>query len=179
MRLLVSTLAALALAIPVAPVSAQRAAAPSPNGEALVIKASNRTAVAESASGSARRDSTVHMGDVLRYTLTFTNVVGRPIRGIELKNPIPAGLRFVQGSAKATRNDARVEFSADGGKTFSIAPSEMVVVDGREVSRPVPSERYTHVRWMVAGWVQPRAGVVAEYEARLAPTQNQVERGGE
>lgn len=179
MRLLVSTLAAITLALPATPAFAQRVAAPSPNGEALVISASNRTAVAEAMSGAARKDSSVRAGDVLRYTLTFTNVVGRPIRGVELKNPIPAGLRFVQGSAKATREDARVEFSADGGKTFSLAPSEIVVIDGREVSRPVPAERFTHVRWFVAEWVQPRARVVAEYEARLAPIQPQVERGGE
>ena len=179
MRHLVSTLAALALALPVAPAVAQRAAASSPKGEALVISASNRTAAEDAARGEARRDSTVRSGDVLRYTLTFTNVVGRPIRGVELKNPIPAGLRFVAGSARATRGDARVEFSADGGKTYSAAPSEQVVVDGQEVSRPIPAERFTHVRWFVAGWVQPRSGVVAEYEARLAPIAPQVERGGE
>lgn len=179
MRLLITTLAAITFALPVAPAFAQRAAAASPNGEALVISASNRTAVAESARGAARRDSSVRAGDVVRYTLTFTNIVDRPIRGIELKNPIPGGLRFVQGTAKATREDARVEFSADGGKSFSVAPTEIVVVDGREVTRPVAAERYTHVRWMVAGWVQPRANVVAEYEVRLAPIQPQVERGGE
>lgn len=179
MKRLVFTLAAIMLALPASAAVAQRAAAPSPNGEALVISASNRTAAAEAASGAARKDSTARAGDVLKYTLTFTNVVGRPIRGVELKNPIPAGLRFVQGSAKATRTDARVEFSADGGKTFSPAPSETVVIDGREVSRPVPAERFTHVRWFVAEWVQPRARVVAEYEARLAPIQSQIERGGE
>lgn len=178
MKLLVSTLAALTLAASAAPAFAQRAAAASPRGEALVISASNRTAAAEAERGAARAENTARAGDVLRYTLKFTNVVGRPIRGVELKNPIPAGLSFVQGSAKATREDARVEFSADGGRTFSVEPTEAVVVDGREVSRPVPAERYTHVRWTVAGWVQPRAGVVAEYEARLAPIPH-VARGGE
>lgn len=179
MRLVVSTLAAILLAAPAAPAFAQRAAPKSPNGNALVISASNRTAALEAARGSARPDSTVRAGDVLRYTLAFSNVVGRPIRGVELKNPIPAGLQFVAGSAKVTRADARVEFSADGGRTFSPAPTETVVEDGREVRRAVPAERYTHVRWLVAGWVQPKAGVVAEYEARLAPIEPQVERGGE
>jgi uncharacterized repeat protein (TIGR01451 family) len=179
MRYLVSTLAALALALPAVPAAAQRASAPSPNGEALVISASNRSAAADAARGAARRDSAVRAGDVLRYTLTFRNIVNRPIRGVKLENPIPAGLQFVVGSAKSTREDAKVEFSADGGKTFSPAPSESVVVDGLTVVRPIPAERFTHVRWVVDGWVQPRTGVVAEYEARLAPIQPQVERGGE
>jgi len=36
------------------------------------------------------------------------------------------------------------------------------------MTRPVAAERYTHVRWMLAGWVQPGATVTASYDARLA-----------
>ena len=171
MKLVLSTLTALAFAMSAAPAAAQNAAASQPRAvapSALVISVNNITANADAAKGAARKDSTVHAGDVLRYTLTFTNVVARAVRGVELKNPLPAGLRLVDGSAKASRTDARAEFSADGGKSFSAMPNESMTIDGRDVKRPIASERFTHVRWVIDGSVQPRATVVAQYEVTVA-----------
>ncbi|HEX2189402.1 MAG TPA: hypothetical protein VHG51_10915, partial [Longimicrobiaceae bacterium] len=71
-------------------------------------------------------------------------------------------------SARSSRADARAEYSADGGATFSAQPTEEVVVEGRRVRRPVSPERYTHVRWTVDGWVAPGATVAAELDARFA-----------
>lgn len=144
--------------------SAQAPQGPQP----LVISADNRTAAADADRGAPRRDDRVRPGDVLRYRLRFTNVAGRPVRAVELANPLPAEFRFVAGSAKADRMDARAEYSVDGGKTFSAQPMEEVVVDGRRVRRPAPPEKYTHVRWTVGGWVAPGATVTAEYEAQFA-----------
>ncbi|HEX2092172.1 MAG TPA: hypothetical protein VHG28_07200 [Longimicrobiaceae bacterium] len=145
------------------PAAAQGGGGPS----ALVVTTDNRTAAAEAARGAPRRDAGVRPGDVLRYRLTFTNVAGRPVRSVALSNPLPEQFRFVPGSTRASREDARAEYSADGGRSFSLQPMEEVVVDGRRVQRPVAPERYTHVRWIVGGWVAPGATVTAEFEARL------------
>ena len=158
-----SMLAALALTLGAASAQAQRAAAP----QALVVTAENRTATAEAARGATRRGDAARPGDVMRYRLTFTNVAGRPVRGVQLANPLPAGIRLVEGTPRASREDARAEYSADGGKSFSARPMEDVIVDGRTVRRPVPAERYTHVRWTVDGTVAAGATVVAEYDARI------------
>ena len=133
----------------------------------LKVVAENRTAQAAAARGARRADTTVHAGDVLRYRLTFTNSAPRAIRNVALANPVPGGLQFVAGSAKASRSDARAEYSADGGKTWSREPMETVTVDDRQVERPVAPERYTAVRWVVDGAVAPAAVVTAEFEARL------------
>jgi uncharacterized repeat protein (TIGR01451 family) len=106
-------------------------------------------------------------GDVVAYRLVFTNLTAAPVRNIELKDPIPTGLRYVAASAKASRDDALIEYSIDGGTTYSAAPMIEVIVDGRPVQRPAPVQRYTHVRWTVQGWVQPGARVTAEFQARL------------
>lgn len=135
--------------------------------QALVVTATNRTQAAEAARGTARRDDHARPGDVLRYRLTFTNTAGRPVRGVNLSNPLPGGVRFVAGSVRSSRDDARPEYSADGGRTFSQQPMEDVVVEGRRVRRPVAPEQYTHVRWTVDGWVAPGATVTAEFDARL------------
>lgn len=153
-------LALLALAAPA--LAQQQPARAAQQQQALVVTAQNRTAVA-----AKRADAAVRPGDMVRYKLTFTNVAGRQVRGVALANPLPQGMRFVAGSASSTRNDARLEYSIDGGRTFSAQPVVEVVVDGRTVRRPAPPEQYTHVRWTVDGWVAPGATVVAEFDARL------------
>lgn len=157
--LVLSTLALAAFALPAAAQQAQP--------KEFVITAHNRTAAAEAARGAKRSDELAYPGDVVRYRLTFTNVVGRPVRGVVLSNTIPAGTRIVPGSESATRADARREYSIDGGRTFSAQPTEEVTVDGRRVQRPAPPERYTHVRWTVGGTVEENATVVAEFEVRV------------
>jgi uncharacterized repeat protein (TIGR01451 family) len=145
-----------------------RAQAPARPAQALVVAAENRTAIDAAARGAKRTDATVHAGDVLRYKLTFTNTAGRPVRQVALQNPVATGLQFVPGSAKSSRQDARAEYSADNGATWSARPMETVTVDGKSIERPVAPERYTGVRWIVDGWLSPGATVTAQFEARLA-----------
>ena len=108
-------------------------------------------------------------GDTVRYHLLFTNVSAGAVKGIVLDNPIPAGLRYEAGSAKADRADVAVLFSIDGGKSFSAAPTIDVVVDGRHEQHAAPAEMYTNVRWTVRGDVPKGAQIRAEYDA-LVPT---------
>jgi uncharacterized repeat protein (TIGR01451 family) len=157
---LAAVLLALGAAVPSA--RAQPGAA-----EPLVITAENRTAAAAAESGAPRPDAGARPGDVIRYRLTFTNVGAERIRGVALANPVAAGMRFVEASARTTREDVRTEYSADGGATWSAEPMEEVALEGRRVRRPIAPGRYTHVRWTVDGWVAPGATVVAEFEARL------------
>jgi uncharacterized repeat protein (TIGR01451 family) len=158
---LLVTLLATSLALPARAqqASAQHAAAPS-----LSVAALNTTAAAET--GHPAR-TVARPNDVLRYTLTFTNPTARPLANVELKNPVPAGVHYVGGSTHASRADARVEFSIDGGRTWSAQPMETVLVNGQPVTRAVPAERYTHVRWTVGGSVAPKATVTADFEARV------------
>jgi uncharacterized repeat protein (TIGR01451 family) len=159
---LLGLLLALTLAAPL------RAQAPVRPASALAVTAENRTAMAAEARGAKRTDAAVHAGDVLRYKLTFTNTAGRPVRQVALQNPVAGGLQFVAGSASSSRQDARAEYSADNGATWSVKPMETVTVDGKRVERAVAPERYTGVRWIVDGWVSPGATVTAQFEARLA-----------
>jgi uncharacterized repeat protein (TIGR01451 family) len=159
-------LSALLLALTfAAPLLAQTPARPA---SALAVTAENRTALAAAARGAKRTDAAVHAGDVLRYRLTFTNTAGRPVRQVALQNPVAKGLQFIPGSASVSRQDARAEYSADNGATWSVKPMETVTIDGKRVERAVAPERYTGVRWIVDGWVSPGATVTAQFEARLA-----------
>jgi uncharacterized repeat protein (TIGR01451 family) len=164
----VRRLVVAALSIVAAAGFARSALAQAVQTNPLVVTAVNTTAAAEAKHGAPRADDAARPGDVLRYQLTFTNPGKAAVKGVKLDNPIPAGLRFVAGSATSTRDDVRAEFSADGGKTFSVRPMETATVDGQQVTRPVAADRYTHVRWLLTGTVQPGATVTASYDATLS-----------
>lgn len=151
-------------------ISGTQVAAQETKPKALVITAENLMA------GDARHqelpDSTALLpGDVVHFRLLFTNVNEFPVQRVEFKDPIPTGLRYVASSAKVDRADILVEYSIDGGETFSAQPMIEVIEDGRPVMRPAPAERYTHIRWLVQGWVQPGAQVTAEFQAKLPDAQ--------
>ncbi len=165
-------LVTLATLVGAAPLAAQ-----DPKPEALAITAQNLMA------GDARHQdladpSALLPGDVVQYRLVFTNVNAFAVQRVEFLDPIPAGLRYVAESARADRDDVRVEYSIDGGATYASRPMIEVIVDGRPVMQPAPAERYTHVRWQVQGWVQPGAQVTAQFQARLPEAQPPTEPNG-
>ena len=170
--------AALVAACAVAPLGAQAAPAP----QALVLTAHNLMA------GDARhqelakqgRDSaTVLPGDVIRYRLRFTNVTDAAVRNVVFHNPLAGGLRYVAGSARADRDDVTMDYSIDGGRSYSAQPMIEVVIDGKRERRPAPPERYTHVRWTVRGALAAGAQVTAEFKAQLPPTGAALRDSGE
>ena len=152
-RLLIGSLLVLSA---LSAANAQKAARP-----ALQISAENLSAHA-----ARHTDSTkVLPGDTVRYRLLFTNVSAGAVRGIVLDNPIPVGLRYEAGSAKADRADVAVLFSIDGGKSYAAEPMVDVVVDGKREQHAAPADMYTHVRWTVRGEVPKGAQIRAEYDA--------------
>ena len=148
--LLVGTLSSVLLA-------ARLAAAPAQAPKTLVVTARNLTAE------TAR---VAKPGDVIRYGLVFTNVTAGPVKNIQFVDPIPGGMVYVLGSAAADR-PVRLEYSIDGGKSYSAQPVIAVVQDGKTVEQPAPRERYTHVRWTVLGSLAPGAKVTAEFRTQV------------
>src|SRR5438067_2724615 len=134
-----------------------------PRAQALVISAENLSAHAMRHADSSR----VLPGDTVRYHLVFTNVSAGAVHGIVLDNPIPAGLRYAAGSAKADRSDVAILYSIDGGKSYSAEPMIEAVVDGKREQHAAAPELYTHVRWAIRGDVPTGAQVRAEYDAQV------------
>ena len=115
---------------------------------------------------AARDPNTVTPGDVVEYRLVFTNITGRPVNNIQFTDPLPEGMHYLQGTAGADRDGVDVEFSLDGGTSYSAQPMVEVVVDGRTEQRPASPEDYTDIRWTVHGEVQPDARVAAVFQVR-------------
>jgi uncharacterized repeat protein (TIGR01451 family) len=152
--------------------SAVSAQQPTATPRALVVTAENLMAadaqhqalIAKGGDASA-----VLPGDMLRYRLRFTNVTQGDVRGVVFNNPVPQGLHYVDGSAGADRTDVMVEYSIDGGRTYSARPMIVERVAGKRVEKPAPPEQYSHVRWTVRGSISPGASVTAEFRAALPP----------
>jgi len=162
----VKTLAALTLLL----VAAGRGAAQNPPADALVVTAQNLMAGDERhqdwvAKGGAASD--VLPGDVIRYSLRFTNTQEQAVQNVVFSNPVPQGLRYVPESAAADAPNVAITFSIDGGRTYSAQPMIEVVENGERRNVPAPARMYTHVRWTVDGWVQPGGQVTAEFRAEL------------
>ena len=94
-------------------------------------------------------------GDVLVYTLTYTNVGGNPAVNAKVDDPIPSGTILLPGSVSGDR--ALITFSVDGGKNFFAFPAKVTEVglDGRSVEKEAPADRYTHIRWSATDPLAP------------------------
>ena len=157
LRLVLAGMMSAALALP------QFAAAQKPAPKTLVITAHNVTA--EAASGRTN-PTLARPNDEIRYTLVFTNVTAGPVKNIQFVDPLPKGLVYVLGSAKADQ-PVQLEYSIDGGKSYAAQPMIEVVENGNKVEKAAARELYTHVRWTVLGSLAPGAKVVAEFRAQV------------
>lgn len=105
-------------------------------------------------------------GDEIEYDIVASNAGTSPAVRLVPAGKIPAGTAYVPGSAKAAH--ARAEFSLDGGKTWSAAPTVTVKgADGVPVVKKADPALYTMVRFVTDGAVAPRASAAYAYEVRV------------
>lgn len=89
-------------------------------------------------------------GEIITYTLNFTNSGDAPASNVVLNDPIPTGTAYIFGSA--TEVGADVSFSIDKGKTFkkpSMLTYEMSLPGGGKEKRTASPEQYTDIRWII------------------------------
>ncbi len=111
--------------------------------------------------------ATVLPGDILRYTVTGSNRLTRPLNGFALTQPIPRGTEYRLHSSSAS-GDARMTASLDGGKTYAEKPTVRVThPDGSTTDEPAPVSRYTTLRWTFLSDLPPMGSVSARCEVRV------------
>lgn len=102
-------------------------------------------------------------GDVVIYTVTYTNVADEAVDNVVITNPINDSLSYVADSAFAPGAD--VSFSADGGKSFSALTDLTVDRNGAPVAAGI--DDLTHIRWILREPLDPGAQGFARFRARL------------
>jgi uncharacterized repeat protein (TIGR01451 family) len=148
-------------------------AAQSPEPKPLVITASNLTADSARAAGTERQDrSMARPGDLLAYSIAFTNTTSGTVNNVQFVDPLPSGLVYRTNSARADKA-VRIEYSIDGGKSYSARPMIAVMEQGRRVEKPAPVQSYSHIRWTVSGPLAAGAQVTAGFNAEVSKSANE------
>jgi len=103
-------------------------------------------------------------GEKVVYTVSFTNDEANPASDLVLAMPVPADVRYLEGSAE--REGAVVRYSIDGGSTYSTRDALTIpAVDGG--SRSANPDDITHIQWRIAGPVPVGGSDSVAFKARL------------
>ncbi len=110
---------------------------------------------------------TVKKGDVLLYTLQYTNEGERPAQNATLVDPIPQGTAYKAESAWG--KGAEITFSIDWGKTYQRPPVTYRVEkkDGTVEEVTAPPDTYTHIKWLINGPIPPNGSGDVGFKARV------------
>ena len=104
-------------------------------------------------------------GETIAWTVTARNTGDSAASRFVTVERIPAGTTYVAGSAKAA--DTHVQFSLDGGKTWSAKPMLHVHTAAGDVLKAADPSAYTAVRWVTFPALAPKATETFSYEVRV------------
>ena len=108
--------------------------------------------------------SKVVPGDVVIYTVSFSNTGSELAENVVITNPVPRHMEYIEGTAFGPGTD--ISYSIDGGRTWGL-PEELMVssVDGSQ--RAAQAADYTDIRWILRNELQPGAQGFARFRTRL------------
>lgn len=87
-------------------------------------------------------------GDVVIYTITYSNLGKGPVLDAVIVDPVPRGVRYITDTAEG--KDAEIVYSTDNGRTWQTEPVETLKKpNGLLEKKPVSADRYTHIKWMI------------------------------
>lgn len=124
---------------------------------AIVTKAADGTEKATPLS-----DTQVKPGQTIRFEILATNQSAGPVRNLVPVEKISVGTAYEPGSALPAA--AGVEFSLDGGKTWSAKPMVTVHTPNGDVTKPADPATYTTIRWAAGKSLAPSEVAKYSYE---------------
>ncbi len=95
-------------------------------------------------------------GDVVFYTLSFTNNGDEAATEVALVDPIPENTAYIAGSAFGEGAD--IAFSIDQGRSYQKPTLLTYTVNGKK--QIASAEEYTHIRWLVKSIAPAKSGMV-------------------
>jgi uncharacterized repeat protein (TIGR01451 family) len=154
-RILLSLLLALALA--------QGAAAQQPSVSSSLVA---QRVVAAGGTFKLEPADSARPGDVIQYSVTYTNHGANAVQGLVASLPIPAGTSYIAGSALPAATEASTD-----GRHFAALPLQRSVrqPDGSLRTEAVPATEYRALRWNLGALA---AGQSAEVRARVQVAAN-------
>jgi uncharacterized repeat protein (TIGR01451 family) len=106
-------------------------------------------------------------GDVVRYAIVANNSGPDAATRLVPQGKVPVGTAYDAGSASAS-NSFRIEFSLDGGKTWSVKPTVKVrTAAGTTVEKSADPSLFTTLRWIDDKPLLPKTSESYSYEVRI------------
>jgi uncharacterized repeat protein (TIGR01451 family) len=110
----------------------------------------------------------VQPGDIIRYTVNGKNNGKQAAKNLVITQPIPKRTLYVLNSASLITGEGTITYSVDNGKSYLANPTVQVKLpDGKTVTKPVPAEQYTHIRWSISQTIAPQQVVSATYQVKV------------
>lgn len=106
-------------------------------------------------------------GEVVTYTLNFTNNGDEIAKDVVISNQIPGETAYMAGSA--TEGNGDLTFSIDGGKNFkkpALLTFEVTLPNGTKEKRLAASDQYSHIRWIIPV-LPPQAKGSVSFKAKV------------
>jgi uncharacterized repeat protein (TIGR01451 family) len=103
-------------------------------------------------------------GDLVIYTLAYTNTGDAPAADVVITLPIPGEMNFVPSSAD--HPDAVLSYSVDGGQTFGDL-EKLTITSAAGLVRPARAEDVNALRWALSRPLPPGETGQLKYSAFL------------
>lgn len=103
-------------------------------------------------------------GELVVFTVTYTNEGSEPADNVVITNPVPNNMSYVAGSAAGA--GSAVTFSVDDGANWG-EPGELTVVDAEGNSRTAQPADYTNIRWVLDDSIPPATAGSVRFTAAL------------
>ena len=101
-------------------------------------------------------------GDIIFYALHFENVGDEVATNVDLVDPVPSGMTYVNGSAYGPGSE--ITFSIDQGRNYKKPSLLTYEVSGEK--RTASPDQYSHIRWLLKN-LEPGQSGTAGFQARV------------
>jgi len=103
-------------------------------------------------------------GDVVIYTIFYTNNGTDAAENFVITNPVPEHMVYLAASAEGENSE--ITFSVDGGNSYDI-PSNLIVTDEKGEQSEADVSDYTHIRWSMNEPIAPEQSGYVYFKAQL------------
>jgi len=108
--------------------------------------------------------ATVAPGDVVVFTTTYKNVGKHPAEKVEITNPMPEHMLYVDQSAEG--KGMKIEFSVNKGTSYG-SPDTLMVIDALGNKQRATIFDYTNIRWTAVKPLAPGGNGTVSFKAKL------------
>jgi uncharacterized repeat protein (TIGR01451 family) len=103
-------------------------------------------------------------GDVVIYTIYYTNNGAEAAENFVITNPVPEHMVYLASSAEGENSE--ITYSVDRGNSYDL-PGNLTITDSRGKQTAAKVSDYTHIRWSINEPVAPDETGFVNFRAQL------------